>query len=170
MNRRFLIGAVVAGVTACAVQADDWSEFPIPDYAEEIDTSEFSEGNARQIAFVVDRPYPFNGVRDFYFGVLPDSWEQISWGTTGWERHLDATRTPEVWVHQFLTAWVDREQSRMLMLALRYESEYDATTGCIAAPDNTRQMVLLNEYKEEDIDAAIRFLGQGWQEGPPPSN
>lgn len=116
----------------------------------------FLEGNAHQLSFVVEQPHPFDGVRDFYVDRLPHRWRICSSDGIGWHSFIDGTQTPEVFVHQRLVHWVDYGRNRLLLLGLRYESELNGST--IPIEPDSRQLVVLAEYKEEDVEGEITRL------------
>ncbi len=136
---------------------DSWSTLPIPPYATKVTETVYLDNSAHQHYFIVKKPYPFNGVKDYYIANLAASWVLCSMDSADWEDFVDGTRQPEVYIHQKMVYWADLKRNRFLSLGLRYESNVPNPfrTG---PPDNDRQNVYVNEYLDKDIRSTLEFL------------
>lgn len=135
--------------------ADAWSEIPIPPLATDIKDFTILEGQGHQYSYIVDKPYPFDGVRDYYVRNLSKQWALCSSELTGWQDFVDGTSQPNAQIHQRLVHWFDFSRNRLLLLSLRYVSKV-SQPYCSGPPDNTRQIVYVVEYK--DAKDAAEFL------------
>ncbi len=149
---------VFASLAGHAGYADNsWSKLPIPPYATELKEIVFLDNAAHQLYFIVNKPYPFNGVKDFYIANLAKSWILCNADSVEWENFVDGTRQPEVNVYQKIVYWADRKRNRFLTLGLRYESKVPKPF-CTGPPDNDRQIVYVVEYLDNNLDNTLEFL------------
>ncbi len=69
---------VFASLAGHAGYADNsWSKLPIPPYATELKEIVFLDNAAHQLYFIVNKPYPFNGVKDFYIAKIVEEQSKV---------------------------------------------------------------------------------------------
>lgn len=139
-----------------AAQASvDWTELPVHPDASEFGEVTLFDGGAHEIYYTVNRPYPFNGVYDFYVRHFGDDWISCTWSNKDWHSFIDGTATPDTAVHRRVRFWVHPGKSRLIALNLTYRSKDE---GPKKVPDNTAQHVVVIEYLVEDLVAEIEWL------------
>lgn len=151
--KRYLLAQVLL-VSGCGSGGGDWSEFPVHPDAEYAQEFNIGFGAGKERYFVVEAVYPDKRVSEFYSEKIGPPWVACNFKDE-WESFGSATKEAQIFVHQFLRYWVNYESGRILMLAVRYESE--GGEYC-EVPDNAKQNVYLVEYKESDIAEAVSRL------------
>ena len=109
---------------------------------------------ARQQHYIVEAVYPDKKVLEFYTNNIGPPWAACDYKDE-WKSFEEAVKEALVFVHQFLRYWANFETGRLLMLAVRYESECDEHCE---VPDNTKQNVYLVEYREGDMTDTVSRL------------
>ena len=132
-----------------------WTELPAHPEASEFGETTLFDGDAHEIYYTVDRPYPFDGVYDFYVRHFGGDWISCTWSAKDWHSFIDGTTTPTTSVHRKARFWVHPGKSRLIALFLNYRSkdEWPQET-----PDNTSQQVAVIEYLFEDVAAEVERL------------
>ena len=140
--------------SGCDTGGNDWAEFPHHPDAEHVKEFNTGYGAARQQHYIVEAVYPDEKVLEFYSNNIGPPWAACDYKDE-WKSFEDAAKEAPVFVHQFLRYWANYETGRLLMLAVRYESECDEYCE---VPDNTKQNVYLVEYREDDIADTVSRL------------
>ena len=148
------LSALVLLLSGCGLGSGDWSEFPVHPDAEHAQEFNIGFGAGKERYFVVEVAYPDKRVSEFYSEKIRLPWVACDFKDE-WESFGDTTKEGPVFVHQFLRYWANYESGRILLLAVRYESE--GGEYC-EVPDSAKQNVYLVEYKESDIAEAVSRL------------
>jgi len=152
MNARIVltIAAGTLALVACGFgQAP--TKLPVPEAAIEPEQITFALGRAHQTIFTLRAAYPNNTALEHYTKALPEPWIRCDYAPE-WDSFLDATVKPTRTIHQQMHIWVNREERRSLLLAMRYYSPSD----CAPKPLNDEQEVIVLEHTGVDIDEEIR--------------
>lgn len=142
-------------LVGCSSGQQNWTEFPPYPDAKDIRTYNLKRENARQISFVVDVEYPDRAVVDFYSAQINRPWTRC-FSEAQWQLYDDTASKTAAFVHQILVYWVNFEQDRLLLLAVRYESEGEKYRQ---VPEGSKQHIDLAEYREANVEEAINRLG-----------
>lgn len=148
------LSALAFLASGCSTGSNDWSEFPTHPDAEHVQVFNLRYGSAKQQHYVIEAVYPDKQVLEFYSKNIGPPWVACEFKDE-WMSFEDATKNAPIFVHQSLRYWVNFETERLLMLAVRYESESGEYREI---PDNTKQNVYLVENREGDISDALSRL------------
>ena len=96
----------------------DWTHLPLHSEADELGEMNLFYGRAHEIHYTVNRPYPYDGVYDFYIDHFGDDWVRCTWRGRNWHSYGDGTTTPMTYVHQKTQFWIHPGKSRLIALAL----------------------------------------------------
>lgn len=140
--------------SGCGIGSNDWAELPVHPDAEHMQEFNLGYRAAKQQQYFVEAVYPDKQVLEFYSKNIGPPWVACGFKDE-WESFEDATKDEPIFVHQFLRYWANFETGRLLMLAVRYESEGGEYRE---VPDNTKQNVYIVEYREGDIADAVSRL------------
>jgi hypothetical protein len=111
--------------------------------------------------YSIDRPYPFDGAFSFYSRQLSHPWqpcESKAGGPLGggqWTAAPDMVGERPVYVHRKSRAWINRAESRMVVVTASYQSE-GATAR--SAPESTVQVVMVLD-DVGDLEDKTRAFG-----------
>ena len=142
-------------LTGCTQEQKDWSNFDVYDKAINIDNYVFPNGSANQIFYKVKEQYPNKDVLNFYKATITAPWIACT-ESDNWESFGDVSGNEPLFIHQIVQRWVNRDKSRLLLLAIKYRSQGSKHR---AMPDNNIQNIYLVEYIESNIEESLLALG-----------
>ena len=137
----------------CAIAAELPTLLTVPSEAKQLIQLFILDGRAYQTSFTLKTPYPATPALDHYSQQLAEPWTRCEW-IPKWERFLDGTVNPVQTVHQHGTVWINPEQRRSLMLAMRYLSPGKSAGN----PRNENQHVIVVEYFDQDVKELVSLL------------
>ena len=157
MMTRITILSVVTllSLLGCVSEISEWSDFQTYQAAENMQEQSILNGSARQISFSVDTSYPNRDVVNFYRANIKLPWKPCS-RQENWQSFGDISGKEPLFIHQILQHWINKDKSRLLLLAVKYQSKGSEHRKL---PDSTEQQVYLVEYKEPELERAIKELG-----------
>ncbi|HYM47674.1 MAG TPA: hypothetical protein VES91_04280, partial [Burkholderiaceae bacterium] len=129
------------------------ASLPLPPVAKDVSHST-PEGQWQQTNYVVEIAYPDSSVAEFYLTNIKKPWVRCFAGIPQWSAVADASGRDRL-VQQRVMHWVNRKDSKLVMVAMRY---YSSSTNEQNQPDNASQYVSVTEYPAQDIEHAIGVL------------
>ena len=109
---------------------------PVPDEATGVDARSF------EVEFVVNRPYPYDGVHDFYGNLLGSGWRRCpQQGLTDWS----VSKIGEDVVQEKASNWVNRDSLSRLSVHSEYLGHGGTFTGHETQRITVRREVLAPE-------------------------
>jgi hypothetical protein len=156
MNRRIFvaISVLVLGLNAVPSVAADGVALPLPPKAKEVKHIKV-DGGWLQTSYVVEEKYPDASVAQFYTSNIKTPWSRCFVGIPRWESFGDVSNGNNRFVHQRLMHWINRNEKKLLIVAMHY---YSLGTETRSEPDTSSQYVTVAEYSEQDIEKAAELL------------
>ncbi|HKQ61295.1 MAG TPA: hypothetical protein VJS92_08375 [Candidatus Polarisedimenticolaceae bacterium] len=117
MIRRGSLLLLLGGLAACGPRQQRWLEFPIPREAEALTVRQLPQGEGEQCDFRVERPYPYDGVHEFYRDSVREPWRRCPASQERWEAVGAGTR------RQRSSSWIDEGKQRYFVVASWYDGD-----------------------------------------------
>ena len=155
MKRTIILGLLAFLLYAASSSASDWDTFPLYPEAQGVKEFTLFEGQAHEIFFTIEAPYPFSGVIDHYNKHISDPWIPCASRSEGWSAFGDVSGKTHRFVHQYIHYWANFNKQRLLSLSIKY---YSSGAEYRKKPDNNTQRIILIEYKHQDVHDALKWL------------
>lgn len=154
--QKFIVTFILVGVALATLGCErtEGVPLPLPAEAKEVRHISFHGGDAVQTSYIVDAAYPDQFVGKFYFENIKTPWIKCFERIPDWSSFGDSSNGKNRFVHQVLMHWINREENKLLLAALRY---YSPGTKYRKVPEDSVQYVSVVQY-EQDPEEAIKWL------------
>lgn len=154
----FLLCFLSAFQLGCLARTSNYElidNFPIPEEAYNVKKLEFDK-NTHQLFFQVTESYPSIKLIERYRDFLSkESWTSCTDSNEGWSSYEDLSDGNHLLVHNFYEHWIDKGNSKLLILGAIYYS-HDLSK---CQPDNKEQRLIIWVHRTTDLKSALSTLG-----------